>query len=229
MDVVELVRLVQEVDVGAAEVPALRDLLADVGRVQSWLDGLKIGVRRRLEDLASGSPSMSPDHEIAHGSKSSLRVAERVGERAMLLDSVPALEDKLHAGEVSAEHVDVFARGAKQLDRADRDVLFDRHGARLAAVAVGVSPEEFTKAVTAAVNEVRVDGGTCRLERQRRATALRSWVDRDTGMVNIRGQFDPENGLTLLGRLHNTVQTLFADSVPDSCPQDPERKQDHLR
>ena len=123
----------------------------------------------------------------------------------------------------------MLGRGAKQLEPADRQTLYSRHGARLAGVAAVSSPEEFTKAVKAAVQDVQADDGLCRFERQRRATALRTWVDRETGMVNIRGQFDPESGARLLGRLHNKVQALFAEAVPDTCPSDPERKQDHLR
>ena len=48
-------------------------------------------------------------------------------------------------------------------------------------------------------------------------------------MVHINGQFDPQSGLRLLGRLHNTVHALFADTLPDTCPTDPHRTQDHLR
>ena len=48
-------------------------------------------------------------------------------------------------------------------------------------------------------------------------------------MICIRGEFDPETGLTLLGRIDNTLEALFHDSVPDTCPTDPHAKQDHLR
>jgi hypothetical protein len=66
-----------------------------------------------------------------------------------------------------------------------------------------------------------------RLERQRRDTQLRTWIDGD-GMVCLNGRFDPVTGRALTARLDNTVQALFADSTPDTCPTDPTRKQHHL-
>ncbi len=67
-----------------------------------------------------------------------------------------------------------------------------------------------------------------RLERQRRATRLDTWIDEE-GMWCLRGRFDPETGLTLQGRLANTVAALFADKTPDDCPFHPLERQAFLR
>jgi hypothetical protein len=40
-------------------------------------------------------------------------------------------------------------------------------------------------------------------------------------MVHIRGQFDPETGLALLGRLHNQVEVMFHDQLPTPAPRIP--------
>ena len=141
VDVAEMVRSLQELDVSSLEVPGVRAALVDVGRVQSWLDGVKVSLSRRLSELSLVVPSMSPMHEIAKGTRSSLRDADRVGERAKVLDKNPALEEKLRAGEVSAEHVDVLGRGANQLEPAQRDTLYAEHGDRMAAIAARASPE----------------------------------------------------------------------------------------
>ncbi len=45
----------------------------------------------------------------------------------------------------------------------------------------------------------------------------------------LRGEFDPETGLILDGRLRAMVDTLFHDTVPETCPTDPVLKQQHLR
>ena len=45
----------------------------------------------------------------------------------------------------------------------------------------------------------------------------------------LRGRFDPETGLTLQGRLANTVAALFADKTPDHCPFHPLERQAFLR
>jgi hypothetical protein len=181
VEVAELLRGVLELDVSTLDVPEVRAALADVGRVQSCVDGVKVTLSRRLSELVTVAPSMSPDHEIAKGTRSSLRDAEKVGERAKVLDRNPTLEDKLRAGEVSAEHVDVLGRGAKQLEPAQRESLFGEHGERLAEIAARATPEEFARAVKQTVNQVSADDGLSRLERQKRATRLRTWTDRDTG------------------------------------------------
>ena len=45
----------------------------------------------------------------------------------------------------------------------------------------------------------------------------------------LHGEFDPETGALLDGRLHNTMEALFHDTTPDTCPSDPVLKQHHLR
>ena len=67
-----------------------------------------------------------------------------------------------------------------------------------------------------------------RLERQRRACRVRSWVDRD-GMWRFHGQFDPETGLKLHQRLVATTEKLFAQTVPADAPDDPVERQGFLR
>jgi hypothetical protein len=66
------------------------------------------------------------------------------------------------------------------------------------------------------------------LERQRRATSLRTWVDVE-GMWNLKARFDPLTGVKLDARLRESLEALFATSTPDTCPSDPAAKQDHLR
>jgi hypothetical protein len=229
MDVLESVRCLDRLDIESADVDDVRSALVALARAQSWLDAMKVNLSRKLTQLAERVPSISPHHEVAHGTRSSQREAQRVADRGRVIDRVPEFGSKLAGGEVSAEHVDALGRGARQLEPADRDRLLDEHGARLADLAARVTPEAFAKAVGSAANTVRRNDGTSRFERQRRATALRSWVDRETGMVHIRGQFDPETGGRLIGRLQNTVEALFHDVVPDTCPADPGLKQDHLR
>ena len=69
--------------------------------------------------------------------------------------------------------------------------------------------------------------GQERLERQRRAARARSWVDAE-GMWNLSARFDPLTGVKVAARLDATVEALFAESVPDGCPQDPIEKQRYL-
>ena len=98
----------------------------------------------------------------------------------------------------------------------------------LVDVAAHATIEEFGRGVRAEVNRIIADDGVSRLERQRRATTLSTWVDQE-GMWNLRGKFDPVTGLRLAGRLDNAIETLFAEATPSTCPSDPIEKQRHLR
>ena len=57
---------------------------------------------------------------------------------------------------------------------------------------------------------------------------LRSWTDRDTGMVIVRAEFDPESGMVLLSRVDAIADRMFHAAMPDECPTG-DAKQDYLR
>ncbi len=77
---------------------------------------------------------------------------------------------------------------------------------------------------------LETDGdGDARLERQRRAIRLNTWIDGDTGMGRWSATWDPETMLRLENRLDAHVQALFHDHQPDGCPTDLLEKQSYLR
>jgi hypothetical protein len=92
-----------------------------------------------------------------------------------------------------------------------------------------MTPHAFRRHMQALVRKIQADGGMGKLEQQQRATGLRMWVNPATGMGHISGEFDPVTFATLERRINDTLATRFAEQVPDSCPSDPIRKQDHLR
>jgi hypothetical protein len=128
---------------------------------------------------------------------------------------------------VGAGHVDVFTRALRGLEPHQHGALVARAD-QLVHVALSSPPEELERAVKAEVHRIQADDGMRRLERQRRATRLRTWVDRD-GMFCLHGRYDPATGVVLHGRLRATVEALFAESTPDGCPSDPVERQDFLR
>jgi hypothetical protein len=75
---------------------------------------------------------------------------------------------------------------------------------------------------------ISADDEMSRLERQRRATSLRTWVDQE-GMWNLRGRFDPVTGVRIAARLEVEMGAMFAEQTPTTCPIDPIEKQHHLR
>ena len=64
--------------------------------------------------------------------------------------------------------------------------------------------------------------------RQKRSVRWRSWVERISGM--FRGDFacDPLNAVKIDKRIQDEVDRLFAERVPDDCPDDPIERQKYL-
>jgi hypothetical protein len=113
------------------------------------------------------------------------------------------------------------------LDAAQREELLDRVDA-LVDVAEHASQAEFARRVRDEARRLQAADGMDTLDRQRRATSLRTFVDLE-GMWNLRARFDPLTGVRLDARIRESLEALFATSTPDTCPTDPGAKQDHLR
>jgi hypothetical protein len=196
--------------------------LVAVREAQAWLDAQHAGLVAQLRAVDS-----FPDKTIAEAAKSSLGQASKTTERSTTLDAAPGLANALADGAITAGHVDAVTRTSKRLDPDQRDELLERADALVAVAAAG-TVEEFRRRLELEAKRLQADDGMKRLERQRRATRLSTWVDPD-GMWNLRGRFDPVTGVKLAARLDTAVETLFAERTPDTAPADPIEKQHHLR
>lgn len=228
VSVVGLVEALVDIDWSVCDQGAVATALGDVRRVRGWLDSIEIAAARRLNELAALSPSMFPERVAADAARVALTEASKSFERAATTTAIPQLGDALAAGEASGGHVDVVTRALRQLSPDQRDRLAER-GDILASAATQLPRDEFARTVRAEVRRIHTDDGIDRLQQQRRNTSLRTWTDRETGMWCLRGEFDPETGALLAARLRNTLETLFHDTQPDTCPTDPQLKLHHLQ
>lgn len=221
-EVVERVRRLPMVDGDrAADPESFETALVAARELAGWVEARQASLISRLSDSVS-----FPEATIAAASKTSIGQAAKVRDRADTLAATPQLSGALDDGAITAGHVDVVTRSSKQLDDTRRAVLFDRVDA-LVEVATAGSVEEFARRVRLEVNRIQSDDGVDRLERQRRSSRLNSWVGSD-GMWNLRGQFDPVTAVRRSATLDAAVETLFAERVPDGCPDDPIEKQRFL-
>jgi hypothetical protein len=221
--VVERVERIAEVrsDPAASRSTITSGLVA-VREAQAWLDAQHAGLVAALRRVES-----FPEKTIADAAKSSLGQASKTTERSATLGATPKLADALGDGAITAGHIDALTRTSKKLDTGQRRELFERADA-LAAVAAAATVDEFARRLELEATKLQSGDGMDRLERQRRATRLSSWVDVE-GMWNLRGRFDPVTGVKLAARLDGAVDSLFAETVPATCPADPTEKQQHLR
>lgn len=225
-DIPEIINRLDSSDLSGFSESDVRDALGDIASIQTWVDRHKIELTRRLQQIASQSPSVHPQHVLATAGNTSRYDAYRELQRASTLDQFPDLAKVFASGRITTAHLDVMARTMHQLDPRELFQLAKR-GEWLNTIATHTSPDNFARAIKHEVARIHNDGGAVKLERQRRDALLRHWVDRDSGMVHLHGRLDPESGLRVIGRIEQVVEQLFHGAVPDSCPAD-DRKQGHL-
>lgn len=207
---------------GAVPVERLEAALCDVARLEAWLAGAKAAITSQLAAQVS-----FPEKKIADCTRGSTRDAINDKARADTLDDAPSLADALDDARVTAGHVDEVTKATKQLTGDQRDELLGRLDTGLLDIAAVATVPEWRRRLAVEVKNIQRDDGIERLERQRRATGLRSWTDGD-GMWCLSGRFDPVTGVKIAAKLDNAVAALFAEQSPATCPTDPVAKQRHL-
>lgn len=227
MSVIGLVESIAACEFATADIQVVTSALTDARRVRGWLDSIDVAGARRLAELAETSPAMFPERVAADAGRVSLVEASRGFDRAQTTTAIPQMGAVLASGDASGAHVDVVTRAMRQLTPDQCGQLADR-GDELALAASQLPRDEFARVVRTEVRRIQTDDGIDRLQQQRRNTRLRTWLDRDTGMWCMRGEFDPETGASFEGRLRNTIESMFHDHQPDTCPTDSLEKQHHL-
>jgi len=209
-----------------SDIEVCRAELVAIGVARGLLDAREVQVVRRLDELAASDTSLFPQDVVAKSTKTSLTHAERLRERASTCSSIPELGAALSDGATTGDRVDIVVRATAGLSASERAVVA-RHGRKLALAAGEQTASGFRKTVEQVVAQARTDDGLARLERQRRQSRLRWWLDAD-GMWNLAGRFDPATGARMEGRLRNRVDRIRAGGLPDTAPTDPVDLQQHL-
>jgi hypothetical protein len=205
-----------------ADAAMVQSGLVAVREARAWLDAQHAGLVAQLDAVSS-----FPESAIADADRCSLGAAGKTKERSKTLGATPNLADALEDGAITAGHIDAVTRTSKSLDADQRDDLLAAAD-ELADVAASATVDEFRRRLELEAKRLQRNDGMDRLDRQRRATSLRTWVDGE-GMWNLKGRFDPVTGVALAAKLDTAVETLFAEATPDTAPDDPIEKQHHLR
>lgn len=198
----------------------IRSGLIAVRELQAWCDAQHAGLVAQLKLVDS-----FPERTVADAAKGSLGQATKVTERSATLDSTTQLAAALADGMITAGHIDAVTRASKKLEPAKRAALLHRADA-LVDVATAGSVDDFARRLDLETRRLD-DCDMNRLERQRRNTRARSWVDIE-GMYNLSLKCDPVTGVKIAARIDTAVQTLFRERTPEHCPSDPIEKQRFL-
>ena len=194
--------------------------------VNGLVESVRLRAVARLHDLADAGGGFDPDQQTAAAGRTSRRSAARSGKRAATARQFPQLGAALERGDVSGEHLDAVAQAMAKLDPAERELLAVEAD-WIQRVAERCTPDDLAAALRRKIGELMQARAVDLLERQKRAVTARTWTDRDTGMVHLRAELDPEAGAAVIAALRRRGDSLFRERVPDTCPTD-ERKHDHL-
>ena len=208
---VGVLRELAAVDVDVCDAPGLAAATTMWRRLQGFLDVRATSMARRAAGLHAEGDSGSPEELLATAGRMGTREAGRVVRRAETLDDAPAMGDALAAGEITAAHTDALVNAVAKLDESTRAELVARDR-ELARAASRMSPERFASHCRRVARQVAGDDGLSVMERQRRETSLRRWIDESTGMYRLEGRFDPETGHRIFTALDAEVDALRADS-----------------
>lgn len=155
----------------AADAGVISAGLVAVREIEAWCAAQHAGLVTALRRV-----EWFPEKTIADAAKSSLGQASKSTERSATLDATPKLAGALGDGAITAGHVDAVTRASKKLDPVQRGKLLERADA-LAAVAAAATVEQFARRLELEASRLQSVDGMDRLERQRRATRLSTWVD----------------------------------------------------
>jgi len=204
-DAVEAVRELAATDVSGCDRVELDRVVALGRRVRGFLDCVDVQVARRSDRLADqghGDPAVVV---LADGGRRPARDARTAATRAGLCDQLPTLETALADGTVTGAHIDAVAHLAARLDE-QAQARFGEITEALVADATHQPISTFERACRTLRDQLSIDDGVERFERQRANTNLRRWINRTTGMYHLHGELDPQSGATLFGAIDATPQ-----------------------
>jgi Domain of unknown function (DUF222) len=224
LDPTALIAGLARVEIGSAAQSEIVCALENIRRVRARVDAGEVALARRLRELTPLA-----DDDVSRAAQRSNRHGDKIRNRAETAAAIPGLGDAFDAGQVGGEHVDAIVKAVKAAPANLRDALGEAVTELVPEIAAGLTPDQVAQRLADETKRLEADDGLARLERQRRATRLRTWTDKHDGMFRISGSFDPYSGVAIQGRLNAAMAAMFANGLPEMAPDDPGERQDFLR
>jgi hypothetical protein len=195
--------------VRAADPEAMsRDQLAahngDLKRLRSWLAAAEVRAARRAKALEAAGSCESVESMASRNGGRSGRGARDLGRRSELCDEMPDVETALAAGDMTDEHLDAVAKASAGLE-GDAKAEFVDLASDIVDEAARTSVDTFDRSMRDLAGSIKARhdarAGVDELEIQRRASKVRRWIDKRTGMHHTRVELDPIRD----AKLHSAV------------------------
>jgi hypothetical protein len=169
-------------------------LTREIAGFKAWCDSLQVRVTRRQRTLAAEGRAELPSDLLAREGRQSGRDARAADERERVCTAMPGFEDALASGSVAAGHVDALAGATRNLDQTVQAELAAFAG-DLVADAEKFGVDQFERNCRDLVRHLTAvhaaASATDELERQRGASRIKRWTDRETGMRQTLISLDP--------------------------------------
>jgi hypothetical protein len=221
---------VADADVSVLDEIGVAGLLGDVAGLVRFLQAREIDLNQRLRQLAAQCPGVDAAAINARATGRSAGGAGRALERAEQAAQAPELKASMDEGRLSGEHLDAFTAAVRSLESRLQPVLRALEADLVArAVAQRATVEQFRGWLQREIRLIEADDGKRRLDRQKRDTRCRVWVEPNTGMVRTNLTLDPELGATYQHLLNEQLHARLNQPRPAECPSDPLDAMDWLR
>jgi len=161
---------------------------------QAWCDALKVRVTRRTRRLAGEGRAEPPRDLLSRHGRASSKDAKAAAEREQVCAALPSFEDALASGTVSAGHVDAITNATRNLDD---QLLAEFHACQtdLLADAERQGVDTFERGcrdlAKHLIARAAATSDADELDRQRKQSRVRRWVDKTTGMCHTHLELDP--------------------------------------
>lgn len=172
----------------------LAALTREIARFKSWCDSIQVRVTRRQRALASEGRAELPSDLLAREGRQSGRDARTADDRERVCTAMPGFEDAMASGSVSAGHVDALASVTRNLDPTVQAEVTALAGDLVSdAEKFGVDQfERNCRDLVRNLNALHANASAvAELEKQRAASKIKRWTDRETGMRQTLISLDP--------------------------------------
>ncbi|MEO6652795.1 MAG: HNH endonuclease [Ilumatobacteraceae bacterium] len=221
--VLQAVRTLLASDPDVASGSELGDIAKCSSTLRAFADYVDVRINRRSNQLAAGGAGDTGAHALIDDGRLSGRDAKATGGRDRVCTDLPQFDDALASGACTAGHVDVLANLTRDLtdeERSDLHLIVDDLVDDAANKPVALF-ERTTKAVIDRIREMhRPNSDADELDRQRRASKMKRWTDRETGLKQTLISLDPLRDASLHAVVDAHLATLRQDPANRDRPFD---------
>ncbi|MEO6652646.1 MAG: HNH endonuclease [Ilumatobacteraceae bacterium] len=186
--------LVRDTDPDVLDTDGLAAYTRQVAQLKAWCEARQVRATRRQRELSSQGRATDPRHSLSRDGRQSSKDARAASERESVCTSMPGFEEARSDGAVSAGHVDAVAAATRTLDEAAA-AEFAAEAESLVADATSHGVDTFARncrdLARSIADRQNAHSDIDELDRQRQASKIGRWVDRETGLHKTLIELDP--------------------------------------